>query len=336
MNNRYSTDLPLISVIVPVYNVEPYLPTCIESILNQTYDNLDIILIAATSSDNSVAICDLYGKNDDRINVIHREAKGLSDARNVGIENAEGEYLSFIDSDDFISLDFIETLYLICKKYNCDIAQCNVMKIAFDINDPILEENPESLKTFSGIDMCYNFYNELSLSTVVTWSKLYRKKLFEIIRFPVGKLHEDVATTHQLFYLSHKVGVTNKKLYYYRQVETSIMGQPYTLKRLDGLQFYEERWRFFQERHEDKLSALTLYRYATSIPYHLQQIKKYVPNSQIIQKSLKLKCRSAYIMIIKNKNISIKYKMLATLICNFPNLTKMLVLIKHLTLGKQI
>lgn len=333
--NRCSPNLPLISVIVPVYNVEPYLSTCIESIRNQTYSNLEIILIASFSSDNSVAICDLYSRMDDRIIVIHREAKGLSDARNVGIDAATGEYLSFIDSDDFISLDFIEILYLICKEYDCDIAQCNLMKIACNINDPIREGNPESIKLFSGIDMCYNLYNELSLSTVVTWSKLYRKKIFQNIRFPIGKIHEDVATAHQFFYLSSMVGVTTKKLYYYRQVETSIMGQSYTLKRLDGLQFYEERWHFFQERHQDKLSAITLYKYATSIPYHLQQIKENVPDSQIIQKSLKLKCRSAYIMIIKNKNLSIKDKIFATLLCNFPNLTKMLVFIKHSLVGSQ-
>ena len=120
---------PLISVIVPVYNVASYLPTCLDSILNQTYKNLEIILVASTSKDNSVEICDEYAGKDERISVIHCPPNGLSDGRNKGIDAAHGEYLSFIDSDDFIAPEFIQTLYDIIVEYGCDIAQGGYLRI---------------------------------------------------------------------------------------------------------------------------------------------------------------------------------------------------------------
>ena len=301
----------LISVIVPVYNVAPYLRRCLDTIINQTYKNLEIIIVASTSTDDSVEICEEYAKKDSRITLIHSEPKGLSDARNRGIEAAHGEYLSFIDSDDYIHPDFISTLYRICSENNCEIAQCGLIRVDTEYNE-ILFEPEREINIYSGREMSYNFYYGFPNGTanVVTWSKLYRRHLFSKLRFPVGKIHEDVATTHQLFYTAERIGVTTQPLYFYRRVPTSIMGVGFTLKRLDGLQFFEERAEFFKEKGEDELSSLWHLQYVKSYKAYLKNLKKYYPKEVELRKNLQHKCKKELLKVLNNPQIPIIEKVI--------------------------
>ena len=230
-----TSDTPLISVIVPVYNVAQYLRICLDSIVKQTYQNIEIILVASDSIDDSVEICEEYKMKDERVVLIYSKPNGLSDARNKGIDTAKGDYLSFIDSDDFIAPEFIQTLYEIITRYNCEVAQCNFLRVSEDakVDSSIIMNQKTDIEIFSGLDMCYNLYNCWWISSVASWSKLYQKNLFKTIRFPVGKINEDQATTYKIFSLSNRIGFTKQTYYYYRKREESITTNQFNIKNLD-------------------------------------------------------------------------------------------------------
>lgn len=323
-STKTDSNLPLISVIVPVYNVAPYLHLCVDTILQQTYSNLEIILVASKSDDDSVDICDSYVSKDSRISVIHTPAEGLSKARNVGIDIAKGEYLIFIDSDDFIAPDFIETLYTLLIESKSDIAQCDFLRVPQETRraDALYSD---SIRLFSGRDMCYNFYDlELGYTTVVAWSKIYRRKLFEGIRYPVGRLHEDVATTHKLFYRANQVAVTRSKLYFYRQVETSIMGKPWSLKRLDTLRARQERMDFFKDVGDDELYSLARRDMVSMTNSCLSNVKQ-IPNTGTIQKDLIAHRNLLLREVLCDYNIPIIYRCYSIADSCFPKLVKLLV-----------
>lgn len=224
----------LISIIVPIYKVEKYLNGCIESILNQTYKNLEIILVDDGSPDRCAEICDEWALKDKRIHVIHKSNGGLSDARNVGLSFANGKYIAFIDSDDTVSIHFIEILYKILYETNSDIVQCDYKKMdsqyiideSFDVKHEVIQ--------FNRHDALMALINERPLNQVV-WNKLYKRELFENIKFDIGKLNEDDYFTYRIFSKCERVSYVNIKLYYYLVRKTSIMGNDYSLKRLDGL-----------------------------------------------------------------------------------------------------
>lgn len=210
----------LISIIVPVYNVEEYLEKCIDSILNQTYKNLEIILIDDGSSDNSANICDQYEKKDSRVKVIHKKNSGMSDARNTGMKIANGEYIGFVDSDDYIKQDMIENLYNLLKKNKADISIC-----AYEL----LDKNKKPSAKLNG--KIYSFNNidaiqELLKSKLITshcWNKLYKKQLWETIQFPIGRKFEDMAVMHLVFEKAKKIVYKNEIGYYYIKRSNSIM-----------------------------------------------------------------------------------------------------------------
>ena len=189
-----------ISIIVPFYNVEKYAPKCIESIINQTYTNLEIILVDDGSPDTCGKICDDYALKDGRIKVIHKKNAGLSDARNVGIKEATGKYIGFVDGDDYIEKDMYKYLYNLIKENNADISICGVEEVYEDgsIQD---EKAKESIEILSKEDAI----KELLLDKKVrshAWDKLYKRELFENIEYPYGRKMEDIATTYKLFDLS--------------------------------------------------------------------------------------------------------------------------------------
>lgn len=213
----------LISVIVPIFNVEKYLEKSVNSIINQTYKNIEIILVDDESPDNCGKICDEYSKKDNRIKVIHKKNGGLSDARNAGVKIAEGEYILFIDSDDWIENNMIEILYKNIKRYDADISICEFQEESTE--GTILKSKTENkeIKVFNREEALY----ELILQDNITnhaWNKLYKKKLFEGIKYPKGKLMEDIGTTYRLFEKSNKIVYQNINLYHYIQRSTSILG----------------------------------------------------------------------------------------------------------------
>lgn len=224
----------LISVIVPIYNVEKYLDRCVDSIINQTYKNLEIILVDDGSPDNCPKMCDDYAKIDNRIKVVHKENGGLSDARNVGMKVATGEYVSFIDSDDYISLDFYETLLQTMIDNDSDIVECGVVKFYEDNN---FDEYSDDLKVtnYDTLDGLEGLINENPFKQHV-WNKLYKSNIALDIPYAVGKLNEDEFWTYQIFGKAKKFTRINKTMYYYFQRGSSIMGNGYNIRRLDALE----------------------------------------------------------------------------------------------------
>lgn len=224
----------LISVIVPIYNVEKYLDRCVDSIINQIYKNLEIILVDDGSPDNCPQMCDDYAKKDSRIKVVHKENGGLSDARNVGMKVATGEYVSFIDSDDYVSLDFYETLLETIVDNDSDIVECGVVK--FYENEKFDKYNDDlKVTNYDTVDALDGLINENPFKQHV-WNKLYKSNIALDIPYAVGKLNEDEFWTYQIFGKAKKVTRINKTMYYYFQRGSSIMGNGYNIKRLDALE----------------------------------------------------------------------------------------------------
>ena len=219
---------PLLSIIVPIYNVEQYLDRCIQSILNQTYQNLEIILVDDGATDCSGAIADSYAAKDKRIKVFHKENGGLSDARNYGLEHVTGDYILFIDSDDFIVNIMCERLITVASSNNADIVSCNYY---IDRGDDDISIHTMSVqddkRTFTGMDMLrYYLLKTEPFDLNVVWNKIFKLDLFngvEPVRFPKGRVQEDNFTIFRLFLNANSIVTVNEPLYYYVQRAGSIM-----------------------------------------------------------------------------------------------------------------
>lgn len=211
----------LISIIIPIYNVEKYLVECIESVMNQTYKNLEIILVDDGSTDKSLEICKKYEKKDNRIKVIHQENFGLSYARNVGIENANGRYLAFLDSDDFIEKNMYEELYNDLKYEEADIAGCDYY-IYKNANKAKKSDDFSKEKEIMNIETALIKMNLLKGFGVSVWNKLFKKEIFNEIRFPVGEKNEDWLIIYKLLEKAQKIVYNPKAMLYYRQRKGSI------------------------------------------------------------------------------------------------------------------
>lgn len=237
----------LISVVVPVYNVKNFLNRCIDSIISQTYKNLEIILIDDGSYDGSETICDEYSNQYKNIEVIHKKNSGLSEARNVGLEKSTGKYIMFIDSDDFINEKMVETLYNNLKNENADISVCR--PYLFEVEEKIpkadLEKVNQKLVTYNDVEILKHMYDDY-LITVTAWNKLYKKELFNNIRYPKGGLIEDSAVIHYLLNECNRIVYSNLELYYYFQRDNSIMHE-LNYKLLDELDWLEDRIKFFEK-----------------------------------------------------------------------------------------
>ena len=219
-----------ISVIVPIYKVESYLPKCLDSIVNQTYRNLEIILVDDGSPDNCGAICDEYAARDDRIIVIHKSNGGLSFARNVGLDTATGDYIGFVDSDDWIEPNMYEYLLHGIQKQGADIAVCGIFEELPDRCFCRKWDKAEVFDTEAGLEQLF-LRKKYSHSV---WDKLYRYSLFEGIRFPEGRNFEDIATTHRVFERAKAVQLLPEAKYHYLQRRDSIMGDGSLRNRVDS------------------------------------------------------------------------------------------------------
>ena len=239
----------VVSVIVPIYKVENVLHYCIDSILNQTYKDFELILVDDGSPDNSGKICYDYAEKDSRIKVIHKKNGGLSDARNVGMAVATGEYISFIDSDDYVSDDFFECLLDIMNKENSDIAECSVVKFYEDNRFDEFSDDL-SVKTYDTQDAMSALIAENQFHQHV-WNKLYKTELVKDIPYAVGKLNEDEFWTYRVFGRANKVARINKTMYYYFQRSSSIMGVGYNIRRLDALEGKANRQKYIENNFPD-------------------------------------------------------------------------------------
>lgn len=255
----------LISVIVPIYDVEKYLSPCIESIFRQTYSNLEIILVDDGSRDDSGILCDKYMGQDKRVVVIHRKNGGLSAARNSGLEIAAGEYVVFIDADDMMHPRMIEVLYNELKIYEADISICSHQCVAEAIDYKDVEESRHiscTTQTYTGRECIKAFFDEvIGLDMIVVWNKLYKKEIFRTLRFPEGKIHEDEYINYKILYPMKVVTYTNQQLYYYRQRDNSIMNSFGSNEKRQQhiscmIDVYRQRLCFFKNKKDEELYGI--------------------------------------------------------------------------------
>lgn len=292
----------LISVIVPVYNVEKYLDKCIESITKQTYSKLEIILVDDGSTDQSGKICDIWQQKDHRIEVIHKINGGLSDARNVGIKNSKGEYLVFVDSDDYLELDMIENLYQNALENDAQIVaggfiyETSSEQMPYYAKKNYIANSEEALKRlFTNNDISSNICD-----------KLYKKELFDKIEFPVGKIHEDMATLYKLLDKACTISHIDKAGYHYVQRQGSIINSKFNKKQLSIIEFKEDIVEFIKERYPDLLEEAEI--------FFIQQLNKdiivcYQNNLKEEYKFWKNKLRKYLVKILKNSKMTIRTKM---------------------------
>lgn len=239
-----AVDKPKISVIIPVYKVEPYLRKCLDSIVNQTYRNLEIILVDDGSPDNCGAICDEYAARDERIQVIHKPNGGVSSARNVGLAAATGEWLGWVDSDDWIEADMYEVLLKGAKKYGADIAVCSRMEIFK--NERIFRgwQEEKSLDRKAGLELLLE--NDVMQNYCA--DKLFRKSLWDGIAFPEGRTFEDIAVMYRLFERAERVICLPGAKYNYAQRAGSIVSDITLENRLNHYRAARERYEDMKER----------------------------------------------------------------------------------------
>lgn len=247
----------MISVIVPVYMGEQWLPRCIESIRNQSFQNLEIILVNDGSPDNSGKVCEEYAGLDDRITVVHKENGGLSDARNAGIAASSGQYIMFVDEDDYIHPDMVQILYRTMQETNADMVLCDFVPVPDEakIDYPAITQ-VESPVCFEGGEVMNQLYYR-NLLTVVAWNKLYKRAVFNAHGYIKGRVHDDESAIHYILHACKKTAYLKEKLYYYVQREGSITSKRRWNYYSDSWQAYEERLAFLEENGYEEMASFT-------------------------------------------------------------------------------
>ena len=314
--------MPKVSIIVPVYNVENYLRRCVDSILNQTFSDFELILVDDGSPDNCGVVCDEYEKKDKRIKVIHKENGGLSDARNAGIDIARGEYLGFVDSDDWIHPQMFEILYNGIVENNVKMSVCGYEET--DVQKGFEDISEVKYNVKNGLD----FFVEKNLIAVVAWNKLYHKSLFEEIRYPIGKIHEDEFITYKLLYKAGNIAYCENQLYCYFINLNGITKSNKNLKRIDQLLAFEERRDYFKK---NKLNLY--YNWATIclLEFYGIHYKTFKENPQYKDTAKEIRRKMRRLLIKEAKKCKINYRNFSYLYDTaFVDLTRLRQLIKKI------
>lgn len=254
--------MPEISVIVPVYKVEAYLDRCVKSILAQTFTDFELILVDDGSPDRCPEMCDTWAGKDSRIHVIHQKNGGLSAARNAGIDwafaNSDSRWLTFIDSDDWVHPKYLEALYQGAKEVEMDVCIGG-----FDRTEgqtPKVDQSDLSPRIWQVED----FFVQYNTNAIIACGKLYKKKCFEHIRYPAGRIYEDGAVTYRILFMCRQVCVINQPIYYYFVNPAGITGEEWSLKCLDGLLNYEEQIEYFKEIGNERMVCFATCGYKAS------------------------------------------------------------------------
>lgn len=308
----------VVSVIVPVYNVTLFLDRCIESIISQTYTNLEIILVDDGSTDDSGIKCEEYSKIDKRIIVIHRENGGLSAARNTGIDTASGEYITFIDSDDWIEPNFVEALLKIAKEYFADVVQCSFNYLG------------DNSSRYNGIRNSGNIIcmdQEKAIQDILinnhlfssAWGKLYRMELFKDRRYPEGKLYEDIPVTYDILLHCNKTVYVDLNYYNYFFNQNSISKAKFKPSRLDAVEFINEACEKIVVKYPELKTECGIARFRTNmgVYYSFEKESSFVNEKQKTLCELKKYAPK----VIFNKKTRAKDKMEALLLVLCPSLT---------------
>lgn len=250
-----SSKNPIISIIVPIYKVEKYLSSCIDSILNQTFTDFELILVNDGSPDNCPQICEEYKEKDSRIIVIHKENGGVSSARNAGLDIAKGEYIGFVDPDDTIDNKMYQVLYEVIEREKADVAVCDFYLVNEQTGDKILNltgGNSTKIQIFDNLTVLKKFY-EQEAYFIVPWNKLYKRNIFNNLKYPLGLIYEDEYIAHRVFHKVDKVVCIPEYLYYYLQRKTSILGGSSNIKKADKVLAKLDRIHYYKQHNLEDL-----------------------------------------------------------------------------------
>lgn len=309
----------LVSIIIPVYNVEKYLKKCVNSVVKQTYDKLEIILVDDGSADNSGNMCDKLALKDSRIRVFHKTNGGLSDARNFGIKRANGNFITFIDSDDIVAVNLIAHLMKLIKEYDADISICDPVHIFSKIKEEYEFKDPSKIVSLTHTQaLNLMFYQKDFL--VSAWGKLYKKSFFDKVEFPVGMLFEDIAIMYKLFSKAKRIVYSDAQYYGYYHRENSITTNAFSKKDLDILKICDSLQIFAKEHPELKKSIrcyvinanFRIYLNAPRIQKYeniILKCKNYISDnaySVIKDRNVRSKLRFAIALFLINKNLLMK------------------------------
>lgn len=327
---------PRLSIIVPVHNLEKYLNHCIDSILNQTFTDFELILINDGSIDASASICEAYAQKDSRVRVIHQNYQGVSGARNAGVRAVRGEYVGFIDGDDYVKENMLEVLYGLAVRTKSDISICKLGreiegKVINEDNDAIYSKEMDNLTAMREL-----FKGELYRFSLC--NKLFKKSCFTGIRFPEGRIHEDLSTTYRLFARSEKAVFTNYTGYIYVKRQNSILTSRYSEKRLDALTGWKEILIFMKNQYPllyKETVAGFGYWSVDNLYYVLNQVGNQTEKKKYLS-SIQSGVRHYYRDLLQNRLLSVKYKSILSLLNYNPGVLLTVNNIKNRSQRKQV
>ncbi|WP_088034126.1 glycosyltransferase family 2 protein [Evansella clarkii] len=303
-----------ISIIVPVYNLEKFIAKCVESILSQTFTDFQLILVNDGSTDNSGKLCDYYAAIDQRVKVIHKENGGVASSRNAGLTASEGKYIGFVDNDDYIHESMYEILYNTAVIHSSDIVVCDFKKVMegqfIDISSL---QNPLSVRNMNNIDALNQLYTENGLTFVCPWNKIYKRELFDDIKYEEGFINDDETIAHKLLYESDRTTYINLQLYYYVQREGSQMNSPFNIKRLDAVYILKSRALFFKEKNEKDLQQKALKHFLEKFFWYYSLAGIHIDRKNKEMKKLKSTFDSSFFELITHREFGWKQKIYLTL-----------------------
>lgn len=299
----------LVSIIVPVYNVEKYISACVESIIDQTYKNIQIIIINDGSTDASEKICKDLLLKDKRIELYSKDNGGLSSARNYGLKFANGDYVAFIDSDDYISSDFISNLMFAITKHNADIAMCKFTSNGSFTSGSVPAVHSSEYIISRMFDIIgYRFY---------AWNKLYKRELFDELKYPEGETYEDIVTTYSLFKQCKKIATVDDVMYFYRIREGSITNSMYN----DKSHYLFDSINFVMDDLKKNNTQIIDYVTPGYLVYFLSYVNLKLKTGiacELELKELRRQAKNSIIAIVRNKGIFMRQKFILLLICISP------------------
>lgn len=315
---------PEISIIVPIYNVEKYLTECLNSILDQTFRNFELILINDGSTDCSGIICDEFAGNDSRIRVIHKDYSGVSSARNTGVAIAKGNYIGFVDSDDRIDKDMYKRLFELSRDTGSDIVVC---KLGREIEGRIINNYSKDfvleMDHINGLKELFKGY----LFRFSLCNKLFKRSCFENIKFPEGRIHEDLATTYKLFANATKSVFTDYVGYIYIKRENSILTSNYHEKRLEAFIAWDEILSYMIEHYpelSDYYFASFVYAIIDHVHFIFDQVESTIEQKKYVL-TLQKYVRKYFNKSLRNRRVSLKYKCLIFLLNLNPTLLSLFI-----------
>lgn len=321
--------MPKLSIIVPIYNVEKYLARCIESILNQTFKDFELILVNDGSTDNCRKICEEYKKKDSRIIIVDKKNAGLSSARNLGLDTSNGEYIGFVDSDDFIDVNMYEILLNIINTNDSDIVICDYYKINEDnikkyekVKLKNKDIRVENINNFDSIEKVLTVGEKF----IIACNKIYKRSLFDNLRYKEGVIYEDEFLAHRILYKCSKVSVINQALYYYVQRKGSIVNSEFSSKKFDKVYAIKDRVDFLKEKNLIKLKEKAEKSFIDYFIWNYFSAYKRLNNIDEDLVKLKSKFNEIFFEVLKNRRISWREKITLSILYISPKAYNFIIL----------